>query len=543
MLATGYRTKKWISYNTAGIFRCQICKSFLVSLLLLTLFASSIPAAEIIGSESDASDSQSQPTEESIKGKSTFKVKVDLVTANVRVIGQAFSELRTEDFIIYDNDIPHEVAFLSHDELPIAVVLVIVQSNFASLHLPDLQIAAFLSLKNLKPEDQVALFAVRSSTNIGMVPSHLEKLSDFTMDRLFIAEKISNIKAPERSHTNIFNALYYAARYIRDEIPDRRCAVIFISDYITFGHLEDIDVAQTEIMKSGACLFGIQTPLPELVIAPHTTPMLPFGVSLPQSGLKNERDINLKTQEHAAQSYSQLKEMADLTGGAMLKVDSSTSLQKAFEIAINNFRYQYTLGFYPSDPGEKGSYHELEVKLSKQDHCPRCSVETRKGYYTGIQPPISQNVKVPPTPKAVVDRTDEILTQQSILTAGTHEWGIADIPFTVKTSEQFQLNGQPQFNVYLNIDPQKIEFKKMDDRYSYNLQIAVFYADKKGKILGNDWRGLKKELNEEAYNQVLQEGILYKTTIPIKAKKQNYKVVVYDEVSNNLGSSLVKQFE
>lgn len=240
-----------------------------------------------------------------------------------------------------------------------------------------------------------------------------------------------------------------------------------------------------------------------------------------------------------ADTQANLQEIAEMTGGELLEVDSTTSLQMAIKKAITNIRYQYTLGFSPLNPGETGSYHTLDVRLVSQDRCPGCQVYTRKGYYTGVRPPISPKVEIPPIPEATIEKTNELLVQRSILTAGATMLELPDIPFTVKTAEQIEVNGQPQLNVYLKIDPAGIAFKKVEGNHACNLQIVVFYADKKGKILGNDWKSLESAFSEEDYGRVMKEGILYKTTIPILGKDQKLKVVVYDEASNKIGSESV----
>ena len=522
MLAIGCRTIKWIIYLPVGIFRCQTCESFLISLLLLTLLlARSIPAAETKGIESASTDSKSQQMEENIQVKTTskvradqasptFKVNVDLASTSVRVIGQYPSELHAEDFIIYDNDVPHEVVFCSYDELPVAIALLIDRSGSVKYTFVNLKLAALLSLKTLKPEDQVALFSFTTGAT---------KNNDLTVDRLLIAEKINKIE-PNENLTYGFKALYNTARYLHKNANNRRCAIFLISDNALFD-TQEYERARTEILRSGASLFSIQTPFqyPQIskVVDPYQIKM---------------------TIDHVNQK---LKEIVNITGGDFLEVDSKTSMQKALEKAVTNFRYQYTLGFYPSDLGEKGSYHKLDVKFKTQDRCPGCQIITRSGYYTGS---ISLSPMIPPSiPKTIVDGINKTLIQRIILTAGSYELDVQDIPFTIIASDHFILNGQPQLNVSLNIDPTEIEFRKEEGRFLYNLQISIIYADNKGKLLVADWKEFKGELLESDYERTMNEGLLYKTTIPNKTNKQTVKVVVYDELSNRIGSRFLNNWD
>jgi hypothetical protein len=97
-----------------------------------------------------------------------------------------------------------------------------------------------------------------------------------------------------------------------------------------------------------------------------------------------------------------------------------------------------------------------------------------------------------------------------------------------------------QLGVYLKIDPEDVGFGRVNGQYIGAQDITVFYADEKGRVLGHEWRRLEHRLNPEQYNQTLKEGILFKATIPTEAAKRILNVVVYDEISNQIGSKIVK---
>ena len=116
-------------------------------------------AAEPTENTQASVDNQPRQNQENRQDNLKISVNVDLVTMDVSSLGKCLPELRAEDFIIYDNKVSQEVTFFSHDQLPIAVAVLIDRSSSVKSFHPLLQIAALLSLKNLKPEDQVALFS------------------------------------------------------------------------------------------------------------------------------------------------------------------------------------------------------------------------------------------------------------------------------------------------------------------------------------------------------------------------------------------------
>lgn len=474
-------------------WKCIWRAHLLFSSLLWLFFVCAITSADLIAKEPASSDSQTQQKPEVKPNNFKISVNVHLVTTDVRIIGKNLTKLEAKDFILYDDKVSQELTFFSYDQLPIAVAVLVDKSGSVRSYFPFLQIAALLSLKNLKPEDQVALFAFSDSC---------KKLNDLTEDRLLIASKVSKLKVG--GGTYLFRALSKTARFLHKEAPDRRRAIILISDNCSSVESRNVKSALEDVLEASATLYSIQTP----------------GSS-------------------CAESNGMLKGIVERTGGELFEVNPSTSLQMALDKAITNIRYQYTIGFDPSNPGEKGSYHTLNVKLRSQNLCPGCRILTRKGYYAGIHPPVPPKDHARSVSKASVENVDKLLIQRSIITAGTTELELPDIPFTVETVQQENLNNQPQLEVKIRIDPSGIGFKRVGDLHACNLHIAVFYADRKGKILGYDWKALNRDFSEKNFNQIMKEGILYQTRVPIKAEKLILKVVVYNEESNKIGSKLV----
>ena len=200
---------------------------------------------------------------------------------------------------------------------------------------------------------------------------------------------------------------------------------------------------------------------------------------------------------------------------------------------------QYTLGFNPSASGAKGSFHELAVKFAGEDRCPGCRLLSRAGYYEGVAAPMPQKEDLPPAPQRPEAKTDQMLIQQSILTAGTYDVDWPDLPFAAATIPQKDSTGQPQVKLDLKIDSSRIKFIDVDGQHACKLHVTVFYVNEKGKILGSEWKILEAQLKEETYRQAMKSGMLFSTTVPVKAEKQMVKIVVYDEHSDRAGSKSV----
>jgi len=430
-----------------------------------------------------------------------IKVDVALVTTEVTVLGEGAMGLRAEDFVIYDNGVAQQVSHFSRDKLPLAVALLIDRSSSIKPYLPLLQNASLAALGRLRPEDPVALFAFDDD---------LIKLSGLTGDRNRIAGIIGKLTIGHG--TNMYDAISNVAGYLRSEAPHHRRAIILISDNCNSvpGKISG-DMARIEVLESSVTLYSIKTP--------GDNPAAAMRVRDPG----------------CHDSITMVNQLAAETSGQVLDAKASKPIQEALEKAISNLRLQYTLGFSPSDPGQEGGFHKLTVRLAAADRCPACRLLVRSGYYAGSPPvPLANQIQVAPLEPA--DKTEYRSILRKIEAAATIDMDLPDIPFVARTASLKDSDGKSQIRVDLQIDFSGVGFKTVGDRRTCKLHLAVFSADERGKILDPEFRTLEGTLQEETYNRVLKAGMSVSFAIPLKAPKQNMKIVLYDEGSDALGS-------
>jgi len=105
----------------------------LVLFIILSLFglqtACLLYGAELPGQEFAPGENQQEKNQEITQ--ETLKIKVDVaqVTVDVTVTGTPLSELRLEDFTVYDNGVAQNVNHFSRDKIPLAVALLIDSSD------------------------------------------------------------------------------------------------------------------------------------------------------------------------------------------------------------------------------------------------------------------------------------------------------------------------------------------------------------------------------------------------------------------------------
>ena len=295
------------------------------------------------------------------QGGFTLKADVSLVLVEATVRddkGRIVSDLKPEDFRVLEDGVEQQITSFSRDELPLAVALVVDGSGSVSPVLPDLHRAAYDTLSQLKPEDQVALYAFAT---------HSERLVDLTTDRKSIAESIMGIGSA--GGTNIADALYESIAYLGEEARDRRHAVIMVSD--------NQPTAKAEHSADDVIRSALET---QTIVYSVRFGRGPLGGTLDEPGfIPGARWVN--------------KIMLE-TGGEIIDMAAVGSAQKAMAAVISRLKQRYTLGYRSSNPRRDLTFREIEVRLTGRTQDPKhpYRVLARHGYYPAPEsaPPSSR---------------------------------------------------------------------------------------------------------------------------------------------------------
>lgn len=282
----------------------------------------------------------------------TIRKDVSLVLVDATVkdrAGHPMKELKQADFQIYDGGTQQEVAHFSRDRIPLAVALVVDLSGSIEPFLRPLRYAAISALRTLKPEDEVALITFTSDSEL-RVPLTRDKQAVSTQIELFTAV----------GSTNINDAVWEAARYLRDERPNARRVVLLISDNVatgTFRHRHSQVV--NEALAADAAVYNIKVPGQN-----------PGGPNLLGKAF--------------GMGVVNIKELTADTGGEIFDVQKDGSVYISLAAAIDRLKTRYTLGFYPSGQSREAGFRTLDVRLQPafgskgSDY----SIVAKKGYYS-----------------------------------------------------------------------------------------------------------------------------------------------------------------
>ena len=283
-----------------------------------------------------------------------FRLKADvnlvLVEATVRdQDGGIVNNLRREDFGVFENGLEQQITYFSRDELPLAVALVLDCSGSMGPVLKQLHRVAFDTLSTLKPDDQVALFdfAARAEMLVGL-----------TRNRRRIADAIDIIRPG--GGTVIPDALYEAALYLSRAAPDRRHAIILVSDNENTlkGYCDEKRVIR-QALESEAVIYSVQV---EEGSHPHSMYVL----------LPIFRAVSVPKITHE-------------TGGEVIDARNINSIRSAMATAISRLRQRYSLGYYSTNHQRDGSFREIEIRIAASSDDQKYTVYARSGYYAASE--------------------------------------------------------------------------------------------------------------------------------------------------------------
>ncbi len=285
--------------------------------------------------------------------KLSVKVKMVVVDALVRDrSGHAIENIRAVDFRVYEDGVLQEIATLSRDELPLAVALVVDRSGSVGPYIAELRKIASQTLEQLKQQDEVCLFSFAAD---------VQRMEDLTTDRKRIARALDRIHAG--GSTNIMDALHDAVSYLSAVAPDRRHAIILVSDnQQTANPRASERETITKMLETDTVVYSLKTQGSALQIGMQL-PSVIFGDSV--------------------------KKVAQETGGEVIQVTQVASMNAALAGVISRLRTRYSIGYYPSGGSQSGSFHEITVRLDEKYGNPGRDyfIQAKRGYYeVGLRP-------------------------------------------------------------------------------------------------------------------------------------------------------------
>jgi hypothetical protein len=230
-------------------------------------------------------------------------------------------------------------------------------------------------------------------------------------------------------------------------------------------------------------------------------------------GITGKQALGLSWSRTAA--LTSLRNISELTGGSPA---IHQYIGKALARVNETTRFEYLLGYYPTEQVWDGKFRTITVKVNR----PGLNVQHRYGYFArdALQP---------------YDRR-EFLAYSRIASAAASYPSISDVAFNLDSSWEKDSSGKRQTLVKLKIDASTVRFETVNGLRSGRLRIAVFCTNSDDDFMADVWENLDMDLSEETYQRARKEGIPYSVMMPVSPGRRNFKAIVYDIKSDKVGS-------
>jgi VWFA-related protein len=296
-----------------------------------------------------------------------IRVQVEMVSLPVVVTtqdGRRVTDLKKEDFEIFEDKVPQQIEGFAATDEPISVDLLLDTSGSMQRKLGLVQNEAIRFVDQLHPDDSVAIMSFAEDVNL---------LEDFSIDRDRAARGIKETRAG--GGTAIYEAVWLALEQVLKPVNERKALVLFTDGVDTFSRRasmkETLDLAKetkatiyciyfnTEgdvdsMQRSGGRVGGIPLPMPPVMV--------------PGLGSSSAEYME-------ARSY--LSKLSEYSGGLNYDALKTGDLESVFAEIARELASQYSIGYYSTNTKHDGKFRNVQVKVNR----PGLVARTKKGYY------------------------------------------------------------------------------------------------------------------------------------------------------------------
>lgn len=303
------------------------------------------------------------------------RVETNLVTVPVSVFdrqGRFVTNLRQQDFRIFEDGVEQEVAYFEPTEKPFTVALLLDTSSSTRFHLPDIQDAAITFARQLQPQDRVLVVTFDDEVLL---------LTEATNDQNVISGVITR-NARTGGRTRLYDAVDLVIRERLNKLKGRKAIVLFTDGVDTESHRADYESTVREVEELDVLVYPVQydTGWDPFFSTSGVVTIPPPGYGGQYPGSTRSSGViygsGLSRAEHERAGHY-LRELAEKTGGRLYSADDPQQLARAFSMIAEELRRQYSLGYYPTrSSAGAGERRQIKVRVRRPD----LAVRARDGY-------------------------------------------------------------------------------------------------------------------------------------------------------------------
>jgi Ca-activated chloride channel homolog len=286
-----------------------------------------------------AAGSQSSGDDE---GTFVFKQDVEEVLVHATVMDDKTHHLVTnldkDAFNIFENDQKQNITFFRHEDIPVAMGIVIDNSGSMREKRDKVNKAALNLVRSSNPQDQV--FVVNFNDEY-----YLDQ--DFTNNMKKLQDALEKVEA--RGGTALYDALLASADWEKRYARLQKRVIFVVTDGEDNASRVNLEGAVRRLQsENGPTVYAI--------------------------GLLGE--------ERARRARRALELISERTGGMVFFPKTLDEVDEISKTVAHDIRNQYTIGYKPTSPKSAGGYRSIRVEAKAKGYG-KLAVRTRSGYYPG----------------------------------------------------------------------------------------------------------------------------------------------------------------
>jgi VWFA-related protein len=296
-----------------------------------------------------------------IEGMPDYSIHMDVPLVNVDVLvttkdGQFISDLKKDNFRIYEDGAPQAINNFTVSQAPITAVLLIEFASTNYSFLIDALRASYAFADTLKKDDWVAV------VYYDMKP---HTLVDFTQDKQAVAGALNELRIPGFAETNIFDALYDTLDRM-DQIEGHKYIILISTGFDSFSKLTLDQIIKKVKTTHDVTIFPISIGWIAREYYESHGYTAPHGNGIPITPMDY------------LQADNEMQTFARLTGGRFYQPRFTGDMVDAFHDINGDIRNQYAITYHPTNTKLDGTYRKLKVEVVAPDGGP-LKVRDQKG--------------------------------------------------------------------------------------------------------------------------------------------------------------------
>jgi len=287
-----------------------------------------------------------------------IRVDTELVSVNVSVVdrgtNRGVSDLTKDDFRLYEDNVQQQIAHFESASAPFNLVLLIDLSGSTAKVVELIKAAALHFVEAARPFDRIGVITFAGGQVV---------VSPLTNDHQALRQRINAIQKPDGS-TRLYDSLAFAMDEVFREAKDsRRNAIVVISD--------GMDSVLPNVTGEGSTL-----PYEELVRRVKEFDGVVYSIWVKTQSYVPLSILDIQ-QETWDLGHDDMKDLADVGGGAFYECTTLADLAGAYDRVVADLGTVYTLSYRPTNKVRDGSWRAIRVNVNR----PNAVARGKRGYY------------------------------------------------------------------------------------------------------------------------------------------------------------------